>query len=404
MKILQICKKFPFPFKDGESIAIHQLSKSLHHLGAEVTLLAMNTSKHFFEGKNYPPELDHYKEIVTEQVDNRLKAKDAFLNLFSRDSYHISRFVAPAFGKRLATILQNQEFDIIQLETLYLAPYIPVIRKHSNAPVVLRAHNVEHEIWERIARHTPTGPKKWYLQHLAEKLKRYEVSCLNNIDLLVAISERDLKNFKQLGCRKPGFVTPIGIDAKNYQPDFRSIKKEPALAFIGSLDWMPNREGLIWFLHNIWPGLLQRFPKLQLHIAGRNTPDWLEKKQIPNVTFHGEVEDAPTFLNQYPIMIVPLLSGSGMRAKILEGMALGKAILTTKLGLEGIDAQHKKEVWVADDLPDYLQFFDHLESVGLNEIQAMGTRAKTFVEGRYDSDHIARQLMHLFASLSVEAI
>ena len=153
MKILQLCKKFPFPLKDGESIAVNSLSKALHDEGCELTLLAMNTAKHYFRGKDMPEALSHYRGVFSVDVDNRIKLKDAFLNLFSRESYHISRFISREYGQKLGQLLRRQDFDIIQLETMYLAPYIPVIRRYTAAPIAMRAHNIEHEIWERISQH-----------------------------------------------------------------------------------------------------------------------------------------------------------------------------------------------------------------------------------------------------------
>ena len=135
MRILQLCKKFPFPLKDGESIAVTHLARALNELDCEVTLLAMNTTKHHFNLDDLPREFNHYKEIYTTELDNSLRWTDAFLNLFSRSSYHISRFEDKKYSNKLIDLLRNNEYDVVQLETLYLAPYIPIIRKYSNALV-----------------------------------------------------------------------------------------------------------------------------------------------------------------------------------------------------------------------------------------------------------------------------
>lgn len=403
MKILQLCKKFPFPLKDGESIAVTTLSKSLNALGCEITLLAMNTRKHFFDVKILPEGFDHYQDVQTITVDNRLKPWDAFKNLFSKDSYHISRFVSDPFAKRLIQLLKNNEFDVVQLETLYLAPYIPVIRKHSKAMVAMRAHNVEHEIWQRITDNTSAGPKKWYLQYLTQKLKRFESEQLKQYDILVAITQRDLETYQKLGYQNEAVVTPIGIDAEDYNANFTSFRKDLSISFIGSLDWMPNLEGLNWFLDNVWKEASQLYPQLKLHIAGRNTPDWMRQLELKNVVVHGEVPDAPTFINQHSIMVVPLLSGSGMRAKILEGMALGKVILTTKMGLEGIDAQNGKEVMIADTPKE---FIERLQFCYINKssLEKMGRDAKDFVNNHYDTLAIAKKLQKAYESLMVGAL
>ena len=136
MKVLQLCKKFPFPLKDGESIAVTHLSKALKEHGCQMTLLAMNTSKHFFDVNHLPDCFDHYESIHTVDIDNSIKVVDAFKNLFSKDSYHIQRFVSDDFRQKLKQILQQEQFDVVQLETLYLAPYIAVSYTHLTLPTI----------------------------------------------------------------------------------------------------------------------------------------------------------------------------------------------------------------------------------------------------------------------------
>jgi glycosyltransferase involved in cell wall biosynthesis len=403
MKILQLCKKYPFPLKDGESIAVNVLSKAMKSLGCEVTLLTMNTTKHFYAARATPRELCHYDDIHSVPVDNRIKWWDAFVNLFSSESYHISRFVSPAFKRRLAQLLREKDFDLVQLETLYLAPYIPVIREYSEAPIAMRAHNVEHEIWERVAGNTRFPPRKWYLRYLAGKLERFECAQLANYDILAPISERDHEKFRALGYQGLAAVTPIGLDPADYQPDYRSYRRELSIAFIGSLDWMPNQEGLKWFLEQVWPRLQRQFPRLKLYIAGRNTPEWLFRQQLRNVVVHGEVADASNFINAHSLMVVPLLSGSGMRAKILEGMALGKTVISTRLGLEGIPARHLSEVIVADSVEEFAQMIDFCYR-HQDQMEAIGRRARLFIERHYEGLRAARQLLDCYASLLVEAI
>lgn len=403
MKILQLCKKFPYPLKDGESIAVNALSKSLSELGCEVSLLAMNTHKHFYDGAKLPEALNHYKEVKTVEVDNRIKYGDAFLNLFSKDSYHISRFISEAFKQKLIQLLKREQFDAIQLETLYLAPYIPIIRAHSDAVVSMRAHNVEHEIWERIGQNTKNPLKKWYLKHLTAKLKQFEIDQLNQYDLLIPISKRDLNLFRKLGYENASIVIPIGIEQEAYLSDFESYHRNLEIAFIGSLDWIPNLEGLQWFLDNVWGRLHKKFPDLKLHIAGRNTPKWLMDKNIPNVVVHGEVANAVSFINKYSIMVVPLLSGSGMRAKILEGMALGKVVLTTSLGLEGIPAKNKIEAIVADTPEQFINGIHYCYRKS-DKLEQLGQRAQEFVYHYYDSKQIAKRLLKSYSSFMVEVM
>lgn len=398
MKILQLTKKFPWPPKDGESIAITNLARAFHTLGAEVTLLAMNTSKHFVDITELSDDLDFYKRIETVPINNDLKIVDAFLNLFSKESYHIKRFISDNYRLKLELLLERESFDVIQLETLYLAPYVETIRKFSNALVVMRAHNVEHEIWTRIAENTGNPIKKLYLQYLVKKLKRFEVEQLNEYDLLVPITNRDLSFFKDLGFENTSHVTPIGIDNQQYQLDYSAFEKEISISFIGSLDWMPNQEGLDWFLEKVWPLLIKKYPTLSLHIAGRNPPKYLMFLKANNVAVYGEVESAPDFINEHSVTIVPLLSGSGMRAKILEGMALGRVVTTTSIGLEGIDATHKETALIADSPEEFQEAIiwclEHQD-----ELIYIGEKAHHFVTEQYDNMQIAQRLMDKIFSI-----
>jgi len=394
MQILQLCKKYPYPPKDGESVAIYNLAASLQEAGATLDLLTMNTSRHEISIKVIP-NLSFYRKVETVAVDNRIRMLPAFRNLFSPKSYHIERFRSPAFAKKLEHLLQAQEYDVVQLETLYLAIYIPIIRKYSRAKICLRAHNVEHEIWERIVGNTPVGLKRWYLNHLTQKLKNYEKSQLSNYDLLAAISSRDWAKYRELGYTGEGLVVPIGFDPQAYEPVFHHYRQRLSIGFIGSLDWLPNLEGLQWFLDRVWPGIHQRCPDLTLHIAGRNTPRWLLDLKKDQVTVHGEVEDAQAFIKAHTLALVPLRSGSGMRVKILEAMALGKVVLTTSLGLEGIPARDGQEVLIADQPETFLEKI-HFCQIAPDRLTNMGKNARSLVESHFDRRGIAEELLEVY--------
>ena len=238
---------------------------------------------------------------------------------------------------------------------------------------------------------------------MTRKLKRFEIASLNECDILVPISQRDLSNFRSLGARIPSVVIPIGLSPEAYPPDYSSYQKEPSISFIGSLDWLPNQQGLSWFLERVWLPFQESCPNVKLHIAGRNMPKWLFRSRIKNIVVHGEVPDAVRFINAHSIMVVPLLSGSGMRAKILEGMALGKVVVTTTLGLEGIAARDREEVLIADDPASFLQLLEQ-SCRDHRRMEFLGRQARDFVTGQYESKKMARRLLDIYASMTVEAM
>jgi glycosyltransferase involved in cell wall biosynthesis len=284
-----------------------------------------------------------------------------------------------------------------------LAPYVETIKKHSDAQVVMRAHNVEHEIWDRISQNTLFLPKKWYLSHLTRKLRNYEINHLNDYDFLVALTDRDLKQFKKLGYKNGAMAAPIGIDTSQYgriTPKNKKVEKDISLCFIGSLDWMPNIEGLNWFLLKVWPLIRVKYPNVTLHVAGRNTPNSLLNLKMENVTIHGEVADAAEFISSHTAMVVPLFSGSGMRVKILEGMALGKVIISTSMGMEGIDATHKEHLLVADSPAEFVSAVGHCKSQP-EIVEKIGQNAIDFVGEKFNNKQLAVQLYNIYQDMSV---
>lgn len=402
MKVLQLCKKFPYPLQDGESIAIQHISKSLTDMGCELSLLTMNTSKHYFklDMQNLPAELKHYKEIHSVEVDNTIRKWDAFKNLFSKESYHISRFQSDGFAQKLLELISTQKFDIIQLETLYLAPYYDLIKENSDAIIVMRAHNIEHEIWDRITEQIDFIPKKLYLSYLSKKLKKFEVDRLNKYDFLVAITERDLDRFKSLGYKNGCLAIPVGFDLTKYEPDYSAFQNPIALSFIGSLDWMPNTEGLNWFLESVWPKLKAKYPELEFHFTGRNAPAEMRNLRIPGVYYHNQVVNAKAFTQKYPISIVPLFAGSGIKVKILEAMALGRVVISSSIGLEGIPAKHMKQVIIANSIEDYIESIDWCYR-HKDQLQKIGENARSFLKNNFNNEKLASRLVNAYQKVLV---
>jgi len=392
MKILQLTKKFPYPMKDGESIAVTNLSKSLSSLGCEITLLSMNTVKHYISKDSIPTSFDHYKEIHTVDLDNRVTMLGAIRNLLSKDSYHVSRFYFEDFKAKVVELLKGNQYDIVQLETLYLAPYIELIREHSEAKIVMRSHNVEFEIWNRIAMNTTFLPKKIYIKYLAKKLQNFEIERLSKYDALVTVTERDIEAYRNLGYNGKGISLPIGINCSEYIADMNTFEK-PSISFIGSLDWIPNLEGLNWFIEEVWQMVIEQNPKVQLFIAGRNTPNSIKVLASESIIIEGEVEDAKAFINDHSIMIVPLLSGSGMRVKILEGMALSRVIVSTSIGMEGIDAKDKIEILKADTPEEFASSLNWILK-NKEKQKRIGTNARKFISTNFDRETNAKNFIN----------
>jgi len=396
MKILQLCNKPPYPAIDGGCIAMKNISLGLLQNKVKLKIISISTEKHPFEIDKFPQYFVKKTNIEGVFIDTRVNIIDAFSALVTSDSYNVSRFFSADFDRKIKETLQKGTYDFVHLESLFLTPYIGTIARYSKAKIVLRSHNLEHLIWERLANLEGNKAKRIYLKHLSKKLKKYEHKVLNDVHGIAAISYEDTKRYQNINCEVPLITIPFGLDIVNYEPNYQLPKEKLKLFHIGSMDWSPNIEAINWFLDDIFPKLDAN--KIELHLAGKNMPDYIKNVKYKNVKIHGMVSCALDFMSQFDVMIVPLLSGSGMRIKIIEGMALGKTIITTKIGLEGIDATHKVNVLVAESTEEFKSLINWL-SLNPNECLKIGKNARTFIESHHDNNRIMKDLISFYNSI-----
>lgn len=392
MRILQLHNKVPYPPKDGGAIGVWNFTTEFAKQGHDVTLFAMNTRKHYCDTDSIPEDIRKLITIETVKVDALITISGALLNLlFSSKPYNARRFISNKYKIKLIHILSEKKFDVIILEGLYMFPYISDIRKYSEAKVVFKAHNIEHEIWERVVANEPSFFKREYLKILSHRIKRMEINYINKADSLVTFTQRDANIFNSLGNKLPVHIAPAGIDTSHLIPDQKN-KVFPSLFYIGALDWAPNQEALMWFLRKVWTTFREKYPDIKLEIAGRNAPEWFRKSlQEPNIVFLGEISDAYSYMNSRTVMLVPLLSGSGMRIKIVEGMALGKVIITTSIGTEGIDTTHNQNILIADTAEQYqLQLERAINDKSFCD--TISQNAIKFVKKNFDISQITMEL------------
>lgn len=400
MRILQICNKAPFPPRDGGCIAMNNLTEGLLQQGHRVKVLAVNTARHFVKAEELPQEYRARTEIELVYIDTAVKPLPALLNLFSSDSYNITRFYSPAFEQRLAGILRRETFDLIQLESLYVSMYAGVIRRHSSAKIVLRAHNVEHRLWERNAAAADNLAERLYFNFLAKRLKKYETEVLASLDAIAAITEEDAAWFRQHSAL-PVEVVPFGIDMKAIAAGKTEACDAYSVFHIGAMDWQPNVEGVKWFLEKVWGRVHEKHPSLKLYLAGKSMSDEFRLPGYPNVIIAGEVENAHRFIRSKGLMLSPLLSGGGMRVKIIEGMALGKVVLTTPVGAEGIDCTNGVNILVAGDAEGFISAIGNY----INDPQhchSIGESARQLVAAKYDNSGICTRLTAFYRGLVQE--
>lgn len=396
MKILQICHKPPLPALDGGCKAMHALTEGFLDNDISVKILTIATQKHPYQPKLFPTAYIEQTNIKHAFIDTAIKKKSALANLFSNKSYNISRFYNKNFEELIASTLRNEKFDVVLLESLYTTPYIAAIRKNSNAKIIYRSHNIEFEIWQRTGNQENNTIKKKYLHFLAKRLKKYEQSILNLVDAIAAITKKDEEQLLALGCKKPITTVPFGINLHNYQ--LKEIPQEKKLFHIGSMDWTPNQEAIKWFLNEVWSAIITKEPTATFYLAGKNMPNEIIKlaASMQGIINEGKVENANDFIRNNNIMIVPLFSGSGMRIKIIEAMAMGKLVIGTSIAFEGIAVQHNKNGIIANTTNEFkeaiLMCLQHPEVV-----TSIGQKARKTIEEQYDNTVIVKQLINFIA-------
>ena len=403
MHILQLCPRVPYPLTTGGAIAMYDVAAGLVQAGHRVTMLAINTPKHH-QPANVLDHLGPNFRLVTVDVNTDITPLRALKNLLlSRQPYIVERFISPAVGEKLVEILQSETVDVVQFEGTFAAWYSEFLGRRGSAdlrvpPLVLRAHNLEHTIWHMLAGREQNPLKRFYLRDMATRLERFERRHVALFDAVAAITDDDARRLQALGCPEPVVFIPAGVDFARFQPDPAVQARPRTLFMIGSLNWLPNLEGLHWLLREIWPTVHAEMPDVELHIAGSGTPDDLLRPRTDNVFVHGFVESAPAFMQQYELMLVPLLSGGGMRIKIIEAMALGKAVLSTTLGAEGIAVRHGHDIVLRDTAAEWL---DALRAWGRAEVPvaAIGAAAAHTATHVYDRRRVTGQFVELYERL-----
>lgn len=391
-KILLLTNRVPYPLTDGGNLAMDATLTAYLEAGFSVYLLSMNTSRHPVAREDWEPLYPSLSGKDWVEVDNRISLIPLLGNLvFSRRPYHVSRFRDSGFARKLEEVIRDFDPDYIQLESVYLSSYIPQIRALSSAKLLLRLHNLEYEIWERLAKGEKQPGRRFYLRSLAKRLRRYEESVWPQFDLLLPITPQDDQKVGEVVGDLPRVCWPFGWKgfSEHAVPPFRGIRR---LYHLGAMDWLPNQEGIEWFLDQVWPRVRTLYPEAEFHFGGRNLPDRFREHQGKGVFVYGEVPSASAFMEDKDLLVVPLLSGGGIRVKVLEAMAAGKLVVSTRKGMEGIDARPGVH-YLAADTPG--EFLSALEWIGKEPERgaAMIQEAHSWVRKHYSNQELIKPVL-----------
>ncbi len=392
MRILQIAPQVPFPLDDGGRIGIYNITKYLHLRGHEIDFVCYR--KH----SDYNSSFAALKEICNPfildvQTDNNILG--ALLNLFSNVPYNVSKFYSPVLEKFLREKLKAEKYDVVHVDHLHMAWVVDFIKSEFGIPCVLRQHNLEMTIMKRYFEHSSNIALKKFAEMQYKKFLEYEPKMCNKFDAVASITPEDERELLKMNPKVKSVIIPAGVDEKLLQLSKNEIIPN-SIAFMGSLEWLPNVDSINWFLSEIFPEVLRINPELKFFLYGKKSETIKVREEIKShVIIKGYVHDIWNEIMNKDVAIVPLRIGGGMRIKIIELLAAGQNIISTSIGAEGIPIEHKKHLLIADDAHSFKQtILDFFENKFDKEV--MISNGKKFIEENFTWSIMAEKFESVF--------
>jgi polysaccharide biosynthesis protein PslH len=319
---------------------------------------------------------------------------DYLSHLHDSVPYAVSRFAHPLVRRHLADWFSQRKFEVAVCDFLDAAVNFP---QDLNVPSVLFQHNVESEIWRRHAENASNPVRKAIYGMEHRKMLRYEQSAVRKFQHVIAVSENDRTLMARWVAPELITVVPTGVDLAHYSPGPDASETAPLITFVGAMDWEPNVDGVDYFCGEIWPLIRAEVAEARLRIVGRNPVRRVQRWASDTVEITGEVPSVVEHLRQSAVVIVPLRIGGGTRLKIYEAMATAKAVVSTRVGAEGLDIEHGRDIILADDPRSFSQaVVMMLRDPSLRRRYGTAAREKA---SRYDWPAIGRRFIEVLQSV-----
>ncbi len=335
-------------------MAVFTLGKSLENAGAEVVWFSLDSTGKLSKGLRCDEEKQAYIMPVNTAVASH------FFSYQRKYPLQVRRFYNAEAASSLHDVVVKHKPDIIQIESVFLATYMEGLREISHAPIILRLHNVEEEIWQNRLENV-RGLHYALYQKMAKDIRRFEHWAWSNADLVLPLSSADHELVGTSCPEVSSEVVPIGMEADHIAQPRRTTGGGLRLGLIASWDWSPNSEAAEWLLDEIVPQL-EILDDWTLHLAGRNMPSWLAKRRSKRIHILGEVKSALHFVRSMDVMIMPFISGGGVRVKVLEALAAGIPCIGTSKAFQGLGVKDGQEVLVAEDAEQFAEVVCRISS------------------------------------------
>ena len=391
MKILFLAPRMPLPADTGGKIRTFNILKQL---AAESSLHLVCYS---FEAddKNYLGELHALgiKVTLVPMAETTAFQKITWL-LFHGLPISLVKYHTKAMKETISQLIEKETFDAVHVDHLHMAHYLDCF---DHLPSMLDEHNVEYKILQRCAAVEKSFPKRLAYKAQSKKMNQFEADMAQKFSCVFACSTDDrLLLNKITNGLVPIYVVPNGVDTDYFQPN-PNEEMEDALVFTGSMDWLPNDDAITYFCKEILPLIWQKNAKIKLYVVGKSPSVAVKELAARDnrVIVTGRVDDVRPYIAKSKVFVVPLRVGGGTRLKILEAMAMGKAIVSTTIGAEGITYAMDENIVLADTPDEFAEKTVNAISDN-NKIKGLGKSGRSLVLESYDWRVVGRQLRHFY--------
>jgi len=367
----------------------------------------------FIDPSQTPADLEGMREVAshlvtiprTDSPKGSLRFyADAAGYLLDRVPYAVAKYRSADYRSAIDRLLRERRFDAVVCDFL---PPVVNLPDSLPCPAILFTHNVEAEIWRRHAENATNPIARFLLRQQWGRMRAFERGALARFDLVLAVSDVDRQTFARLypdALKTPAHVVQTGVDTNYFAPVTERPPSRPHLVFTGSMDWLPNEDGMQYFVREILPRIRQVEPDTTLSIIGRSpTPAVKRLADAAGVEVTGRVDDVRPHMADASIYVVPLRIGGGTRLKIFEAMAMGKAVVSTTVGAEGLPVTPGHDIVIADEPVRFAQAVVHL--IRDDQLRRrIETEARRLVVNRYDWSAVAQDFEDALAKVCRQGI
>lgn len=394
-KILFITTRLPYPTNEGHQIRTYNLLKRVCQTH-EVHYLSLQRSDDDVDAKAHLSTL--CKSVTTFAIPNehsRIRfLKDLGLGFLTRTPFVIRKYFSNELKVAIEQTVKNGNFDLVHFDMLPLAQYAPFI---GNTPYVLNNHNVESLLLKRRAENSNNIFEKVFFNNQSKSLHHFEINACQFAQETFVCSQTDVDVLTTMAPKAQFSVVENGVDTQFFP--FEDTKTEQdSLVFVGGMGWFPNKDGMLFFINEVMPLLVTKRQNIKLTLIGKSAGVEIPSNLKNNIFVTGFVDDFRPIVASSSVYILPIRVGSGTRLKLLEAMSMGKAIVSTDIGAEGVTLVNNNNVMYANSASEFTETI--LALLNDNEkIEKLGKNARSLAENQYDWDIISNKLLNSYHAI-----